>query len=220
MRPLRSVKSAPSSLRRAFLHTSAPKPNPSNLLNNASQYTGLSVQALKSECKRKGLKVTGRKAELIDRLASFDVKSFSSPRTMSSTARVLAKGDSSTIDFYSFPLETFDKEEPPLPFKIPVPPDTSAPVRAVDPQYATPVPDGGAASGDLSGTHQSAKVHVIGESPVRTLNDDAVANHEEEPFNEDLSSRDKSVLTALAGAVAGWWLLGNIGKKKNRSDSP
>lgn len=218
MKPLRSVKSAPS-LRKAFLHTSSPKPNPSNLLNNASRYAGLSVQALKGECRRKGLKVSGRKAELIERLASFDLNGVSGTRNISSTRRVEAKGDKSTIDFYKFPKENFKQEKPDTSFKIPVPPDTSAPVRAVESQYSTPAPDGGAASSNLSGTDKAAKVHVIGDSPVRTLNDDAVANHqggssEEEPFNEDLTSRDKSMLTAFAGAIAGWWLLGSIGKKE------
>lgn len=154
----------------------------------------------------------------MSRLTSFDVKNISNPRALNTTAQVLAKGDDSTIDFYKFPLEDLQQEAPPPPpFKIPVPADTPAPVRTVQSEYATPVPDDGAAASALSGTDQAAKVYVIGDTPVRTLTDDAVVNDDEEPFsNEELSSRDKSILTALAGIVGVWWFLGSLTEKKKK----
>ncbi|KAK7208572.1 hypothetical protein BZA70DRAFT_287872 [Myxozyma melibiosi] len=75
-RSLRSVRSAPSSLRAQYLHSSASTPTPSHIFNKTgTAYKNLTVDNLKAECRKRGLKVSGNKKHLIDRLAIDDSSS-------------------------------------------------------------------------------------------------------------------------------------------------
>lgn len=270
-------------LRRA-IHTSAPKTNPSNLLASTSQYTSLSVQSLRSECRKKGLKVSGRKAELIDRLASYELSaswatgsssaagsqktnmstvatpkrktkakkqpsntlSTSSradihatlPRKLQATSQTAAKGDTSPIDYYRLPGASYYIEEYTPPFKIPVPPDSSAEPKEIETEYQTPKPDGGySEASPLADTNAGPKLSVVDTGNVRSLEDEHVASGATLPDGHEfdgsyqqgsaggdggpspeLNSRDRGFLTAFAGVVAGWWALGSLGKSKKKKD--
>ncbi|KAK9467393.1 hypothetical protein V1512DRAFT_261094 [Lipomyces arxii] len=72
-RGLRTIRSAPGSLRAQFLHSSATVPNPSHVLNKTgSSYKNMTVDNLRLECRKRGLKVSGNKSNLLDRLSIDD----------------------------------------------------------------------------------------------------------------------------------------------------
>ncbi|KAK9240848.1 hypothetical protein V1525DRAFT_394078 [Lipomyces kononenkoae] len=72
-RTLRSVRSAPGSLRAHYLHSSASTPNPTHVLNKTgANYKNLTLENLRSECRKRGLKVSGNKSHLVDRLTVDD----------------------------------------------------------------------------------------------------------------------------------------------------
>ncbi|KAK9370159.1 hypothetical protein V1509DRAFT_616865 [Lipomyces kononenkoae] len=72
-RTLRTVRSAPGSLRAHYLHSSASTPNPTHVLNKTgTNYKNLTLENLRSECRKRGLKVSGNKGHLVDRLAMDD----------------------------------------------------------------------------------------------------------------------------------------------------
>jgi hypothetical protein len=234
-RTLRSVASAPS-LRRGIRH-SAPSTNPSVLLNSPSQYASLNVQSLRQECRTRGLKVSGRKAELVDRLSSYEMSKMlqhqqdSKVSGFHSTAAPKAKDDSSTVDYCLMPAtqalaEDWDK---PL-LKIPVPPDAFSKVAgSVKPEYQTSVPDHGAAnkqSANVQGTAEEPRLHVIN-SQARSLDDVVPVSHfsggSESHYKDkayspgEMSSRDKSFLAAFAAAVSSWWIFGKWSDKKQQN---
>lgn len=238
-RTLRSVASAPS-LRRG-IRNSAPSTNPSSLLNHGpSQYTSLSVQSLKQECRKKGLKVSGRKAELVDRLSSFDAsKMIQQPPSLSSAVRsqpihstkpAQAKDDSSTVDYCLMPqtMPDVDLDKPII--KIPVPPDAFSKVAEdVDVEYQTPVPDNGAAdvkSATVTGTAEEPRVHVIHGEAARNLDDivpvsrysgNGESHYQDKTFTPgEFSSKDKSFFAAFAATITGWWFLGKWTDKKDK----
>ena len=216
---LRAVKSLPS-LRRT-IHHSAPSTTPSNLLTSPSQYNALSVAVLRVELKKRGHKVGGRKAELVERLMALDVAGRAS---LSSSRKVLAKGDSSTIDYYKVPPSDYHKEDYKSPFKIPVPPDARQPVKEVEATYITSVPDHGAGhtNGLATGTDDAPLVHALGDTKARTLDggyrvNDYRSKHPEDEGPAELQSEDKTFLTVFAAAIAGWWWLGSWSKGKSTS---
>lgn len=231
-RTLRSVASAPA-LRRGIRH-SAPSTNPSALLNSPSQYASLNVQSLRQECRNRGLKVSGRKAELVDRLSSYEMSKMlqhQQEKAFHSTPAPKAKDDSSTVDYCLMPatrplVEDWNK---PL-FKIPVPPDAFSKVaKGVTAEYQTSVPDRGAAdkqSANIQGAAEEPRLHVIN-SQARSL-DDVVPvsyfsggndNHyQDQKYSpEEMSSRDKSFLAAFAAAVSSWWVFGKWSERKQKS---
>lgn len=222
MKSLRSVKSAPS-LRRA-IQSSSNKANPTNLLSSPSHYALMNLNALKGECRKHGLKISGKKAELIDRLCSFDAsKSGLSVANQQaagfkSTAAKAAKGDDSSIDFYRFPKGGFEPPQPPKQMTIPMPPDYQGTAPIVEaPKYATTVPDGGAAS--VSGTEHLGKVHVMGDTEVRTLVDDTSSAGKEQTEGEGsskASSKDNTFFAIFGASIAGWWALGSLSKKDKK----
>ncbi|KAK9492747.1 hypothetical protein V1508DRAFT_417920 [Lipomyces doorenjongii] len=72
-RTLRTVRSAPGSLRARYLHSSASTPNPTHVLNKTgANYKNLNLENLRSECRKRGLKVSGNKTHLVDRLTMDD----------------------------------------------------------------------------------------------------------------------------------------------------
>ncbi|KAH3671302.1 hypothetical protein OGAPHI_000525 [Ogataea philodendri] len=106
-------------------------------VGNPSKYTSMNLQGLKMECKRRGLKVSGRKIDLMQRLTQYDSsKTVAQPaartitttskaakkpttRQMSSTASKKAKGDNSTIDFYKVDQKAYPPPDEKPAIKIP-----------------------------------------------------------------------------------------------------
>ncbi|KAK9478129.1 hypothetical protein V1514DRAFT_331690 [Lipomyces japonicus] len=100
-RSLRTVRSAPS-LRAQYLHSSASTPNPSNLLSKtASAYKNLTVENLRKECRNRGLKVSGNKSNLVNRLIVDDASPFS---TTANQTRELNSPSSKILNVLSSPL--------------------------------------------------------------------------------------------------------------------
>ncbi|CAN6621557.1 hypothetical protein TRVA0_008S02410 [Trichomonascus vanleenenianus] len=231
MRTLRAVKSAPN-LKRG-IKNSAPSPNPSHLLSTPSQYTSLSVASLKAECRRNGLKVSGRKAELIDRLAAFEAsRSMQSSSFASAFSTTKPKFETvrQAVDRIRLPLAGRTPDEP-IKYKIPVPPDAySTTAKDASTKYSHDVPDHGAAgsAGRQSGTEQlESEVHITGDADVRSLAAETLVTrlsekeeqeyYEEKKFHPgELTSSDKTFLAGFAAVITGWWLLGSGKDKKDK----
>ncbi|KAG7691594.1 hypothetical protein KL930_005224 [Ogataea haglerorum] len=115
-------------------------------LGSSGKYASMNLQGLKTECKRRGLKVSGRKIDLVQRLIQNDTSSISPPvlsrtittkakaakpaktaqkatkqpaRELGSTASNQAKGDSSSIDFYKVPQKSYPVPDGRPPMKVP-----------------------------------------------------------------------------------------------------
>ncbi|KAK9359053.1 hypothetical protein V1504DRAFT_459104 [Lipomyces starkeyi] len=90
-RTLRTVRSAPGSLRAQYLHSSASTPNPTHVLNKSgANYKNLNLENLRSECRKRGLKVSGNKSHLVDRLTMDDgSRPFSTGASAQKRARAL-----------------------------------------------------------------------------------------------------------------------------------
>lgn len=75
VKALRSIKSAPS-LRGQFIHSTPPVPQPSTFLSANRSVAGdcgaRNMNELRTELKRRGLKVSGKKQDLVERLCMHD----------------------------------------------------------------------------------------------------------------------------------------------------
>uniref|UniRef100_A0A060TFY1 ARAD1D26664p n=1 Tax=Blastobotrys adeninivorans TaxID=409370 RepID=A0A060TFY1_BLAAD len=238
-RVLRSTKSNPS-LRQAKslpnirgIRTSTPSTNPSALLATPTQYASQSVASLKAECRKKGLKVSGRKADLVDRLCAFDASKLATgmgSHPISTSTPKRAKDDSSTVDYCLMPLTDAPTADDTVVFKIPVPPDAySQTARDQSTSYHTPKPDGGQTerSQVSTGTEGAEQVHVISPSAHVRQVEEALPRQdftvtERDPYegqnqNAELKAGDKTFLAAFAATVVGWFALGKVGKKKDHN---
>ncbi|KAK9456103.1 hypothetical protein V1511DRAFT_457746 [Dipodascopsis uninucleata] len=81
-RTFRSVRSTSISFQARSLHSSSTTPTPSPALNKgSSSYKNLTVDNLRAECRKRGLKVSGKKSHLVDRLIIDDNALFSTSST-------------------------------------------------------------------------------------------------------------------------------------------
>lgn len=231
---------------RKTIHSSSSAPNPSHLLashrdTGRSHFDSLTVQRLKQECRTRGLKLTGRKVELIDRIMGFEqAQSFSSMATKPAqpkatngtfsklplkvpvqqsvksfvTSATLESPES--IDSYQVPPPQVKQSKEHPVSKIPVGPfseGSSVELQSVGGLES----DTGASAGD---------VHVVdGSSRVSTMNvdlGDGDPKHEDEhtgyaPSN-NLPSKDKTFLWGLGGLVTLWWSSQWIGSNKHTTE--
>ncbi|CDK24656.1 unnamed protein product [Kuraishia capsulata CBS 1993] len=211
--------------------------------NAGSKYVSMNLQGLKSECKRRGLKVSGRKLELIQRLSHSDApgsppssrqlstasksktvnakepenlikiqkKSLSTKtvqkRTISRTATVSAKGDSSTIESFKIPHHNYDPPDPVPPIKIPSLSteaslkDATTPVDPKNPKDILDAKVEGAVSLGVDSPPVATQSGVV----VEPLEIDT--SESSQSGEEPISFRDKGILAAFAVASIGWWYL-------------
>lgn len=204
VRSLRHVRSIPSL--RAGLHSSASATKPSHLLTTQiqSRYNALTVNALKSECRQRGLKLVGRKADLVDRLVTFE-----STKTFSTASAKQAKGDGSHIDYYEVPKAPQLKGPPKPPFKVPAPPDASHTTPEIDANYN----DVTTAAPDVN--NAPIGVHVVsGQSDVAAMDAESGSVTDTPQHTSEIPSRDKPFLLALAATIAAWWGSQFVGSSK------
>lgn len=143
----------------------------------------------------------------------------SATRAFSLSARVMAKGDDSTIDFYKLPPSNYvPTEVGPAP-KIPILPDN----------YGTSVFEFKAIKNKLTSEFNKPLISHVSDQNTATIMADADilattgAGGRSEGGSlpgspdqlEKLSDKDASVLMAIAGIIAGWWLLGNAIEKRS-----
>lgn len=234
------------------LHESAPSPTPSHVLKPslANSFASQTVVSLRSECKKRGISSSGRKAELVDRLASFDTAGVSlkrkSPSKMhqssscfSTTTKPMASTSTTStpsVGAFKIPRETEAQKEEQrqqsMSIKIPVLPHVEKKAQTVETHYDTVPPHGGKAAGapeGHAGTEESIPVRSMGyhdvssmENAYRVVQGEASTRDKpyqstEEPDGEStLQDKDKLFLGGFAAAVAGWWLLGSMGKKNKK----
>lgn len=193
-RTLRGMRSLPN-IRQ--LHSSSSTPKPSHLLSTApSSYTVQTVASLKGECKKRGLRQSGRKSELVDRLVASDAtfKQFSTSRPRE------AKGDKSHIDFYKFPKAPPGPEESNLDkITIPVPPDATYKAREVtvpaEPEVSVP-----------PGSEADKSIHVVsGDAEVSRMNNEVGEGTAHEGSGSEIPAKDKPILFGIGAAIAAWW---------------
>lgn len=231
-KPLRAVKSLPSLRSQASHFRNEPLPSlPSHIITrnvhktstaqttifggSSNKFTVMNLQGLRLECKRRGLKVGGRKLELVQRLSHFeDGNGVEKPaqRQISSTATANAKGDSSHIDEFKFPMPNYPDELPPT--KVPSL-STKASLKQTEQQ-----PDKSSVADIVSGKVGGIVSVPVGSTAQVVESGQEIDNffsksHEEEEFHdygyvpphEGLSNRDKGFLGGLAAFVGVWWTL-------------
>lgn len=226
----------PSTLTRA-IHQSTPKTNPSPLLSSTpTQYSSMKVASLKDECRRRGLRLGGRKADLIERLASHDFSTVSKRagngnpnlgpnpgpnpgnpnlgpnlhrvRLLTTTPPTLAQGDTSTIDFCKLPHTGLPADAPRI--KIPTSPDAYGEVARFGTHAITndrKVAE--SVAEDELHSKQPQEIHYASGHVVRSFTGD----HSSEQSHDELNTNDKLVLSGMAAAVGFWWWLGLEGEK-------
>lgn len=225
-----------------YLHKSTPSTKPSHVLNSSSSFAAQTVATLRAECKKRGIKTNGRKAELIDRLASFEAAhstvssvSMTSSRKMTTSKPLKAAVASSpSPDAFRIPRETQEQREEErqksMSIKIPVLPHIPKKAQTVETHYDTVPPTGGqaAASHNHSGTEESIPVRSMGYHKVSSFEDayrvvQGEASARDKPYQstegvEDaqLEDKDKWFLAGFAAVVAGWWWLGSSSQKKKK----
>ncbi|KAG5368476.1 Altered inheritance of mitochondria protein 34 [Yarrowia sp. C11] len=216
------------------IHQSTPKTNPSPLLCSApTQYSSMKVASLKDECRRRGLRLGGRKADLIERLASHDFSTVSkratptpapaqaapspaqaaptptpSPtlarvRLITSSAPAMAQGDASTIDFCTLPQTGLPADAPRV--KIPTAPDAYGEVS----RYGTHAITNDrkvaeSVAEDELHSKQPQEIHYASGHVVRSFTGD----HSSEKPEPEFSANDKLVLGGIVGVAGLWWFLG------------
>ncbi|SCU91177.1 LAFA_0F02278g1_1 [Lachancea sp. 'fantastica'] len=222
---------------RRLVH-STPRKDHTTLLSNdkLASFNVLSLKALKNECRNRGLKISGRKGELVDRILAFEntSKSLSGMSKIASSARQLhvtsaakQKGDSRPVDDVKLPdvaatedsLQSLDKEYivhiTPLSESADQRPVTMLEKELLASQTASEKPP------QVSTTDHD-KVIFQADAPEEGFD---IVNEEYETANtnhhnldaantsgfskesDSLSSKDKTFFLSVAGLVAGWWSL-------------
>lgn len=192
-RSLRGMRSLPNMRQ---LHSSSSTPKPSHLLSTApSPYAAQTVMSLRGECKKRGLRQSGRKSDLVDRLVTHDAsfKQFSTSRPRE------AKGDKSHIDFYKLPKAPSAPEDRGVQkFTIPIPPDAKYKAKEVlkSTESQSTSPQVEAQSG----------IHVVsGDADVSAMNAEVGDSTHALGTENTIPAKDKPFLYGLGAAVVAWW---------------
>ncbi|KAG7829911.1 hypothetical protein KL943_005282 [Ogataea angusta] len=185
-------------------------------LGSSGKYASMNLQGLKTECKRRGLKVSGRKIDLVQRLIQNDSSSISPPvlsrtittkakaakplktaqkaaktsaRELSSTASKQAKGDSSTIDFYKVPQKSYPVPDGRPPMKVP-----SLSTKA---SLKDPAPD--------TKTAAEAVVQAVDSAPI-SKSGQVLQTTAEQIHGAAEKSRSDTIFFGIFGLLTlGWW---------------
>lgn len=142
-----------------------------------------------------------------------------SQRAFTLSARTLAKGDDSTIDFYKLPPSNYVPTEVGPSIKIPILPDNyNATVNEVKPtkgkytaEFNKPLLEYVSAHGTASNMTDADILATTGAGGPS----EGASLPESPDQLEKLSDKDASVLMIIAGLIAGWWILGNAIEKRS-----
>ena len=222
---------------------STPKQDHTTLLSNdrLANFNVMSLKALKSECRTRGLRVSGRKGDLVDRILAYESSgalagnnNMSSIRQFHVSKSTKSKGDVRPVDAVSMPdiaateesLETLDKE-----YIVHITPLSDSadqrPVTKVEKELDAAKNDTGIVSPSVSTTDHE-KVIFQADSALESfevVNEEAELDSDKESYQnkrqessagEELSSRDRIFLLSFAAVVASWWSLKVLGKGKSK----
>lgn len=196
----------------------------------------MKVASLKDECRKRGLRLGGKKADLIERLCSNDFSTVSkrvtktnkttvlsplppttplksvSPtlaqiRLITSTPPAMAQGDTSTIDFCKLPKTALPADAPRI--KIPTSPDAYGEVARYGSHSITN--DRGVAESvaeEELHSKEPQEIHYASGHQVRSF----TGEHNSEGGEKEFSYNDKLVLGGIVASVGVWWALGIEGK--------
>ncbi|SCU87494.1 LAME_0D10286g1_1 [Lachancea meyersii CBS 8951] len=220
---------------------STPRKDHTTLLSNdkLASFNVLSLKALKNECRNRGLKLSGRKGELVDRILAFE-NSKSMPgmskivgaRQMHSSKLLKNKGDTKPVDDVKLPdvaatedsLESLDKE-----YIVHITPLSESadrkPVTMLEkellakdstsdtsPQVSTTDHDKVIFQADAP----AESFDIVNEEAESTTDVDASIKGDPSEDSNTLNSRDKTFFFSVAALVAGWWSLKLWSNKKDR----
>lgn len=153
-------------------------------------------------------------------------------RTLSTTARLLAKGDSSTIDYYKLPNANYIPVDNLPEVKIPILPDNyntsihdgvssklaeiqNKPTAKFNEPLISEVSDQGTTSimadADILGTIKAG-------GPTKEIPTEFETNTETHDDSDKLvqfSENDKVTLWSIFGVVVAWWTIGNFLEKRS-----
>lgn len=226
-----------------YVHNT-PKKDHTTLLttDKHASFNVMSLKALKNECRSRGLRVSGKKAELVDRILTFEnVKpvSFASPsgnRLLHMSSKTNSKGDNKPVDAVKIPdiaateknLSQAEKD-----YIVHIPSltreATNKPITKVEKVLNTSNPDQAASkiNEPTVATPDNDNVIFRTDAPLKQaeiINDDVeLVSGENESGHGDpgssqkeLSSKDKKFLLGFAATVGAWWALKF---RKNKTDS-
>lgn len=137
-------------------------------------------------------------------------------RRFSLTARRMAKGDDSTIDFYKLPHANYVPREVGPSVKIPILPDNygtspvlnehSAGKAKLTAEFEKPLLSHVSEQGTAS---SMADADILATTDAAGRTEGGKLPSHPDAF-EELSQKDRSTLLVILGLVAGWWTLGNL----------
>lgn len=209
------------------------KQNQSTLLSSkTNEFSMMSVQSLKNECRKRGLKVSGRKNELVSRISDFDSvsvkdsnKNFSTTglKKFKSTPTLKKKGDASTIDYIK-PVDISAKKLVDDDYIVKIPSLTTeaskTPVTKLEKKLQTESSDlnetvVSQAPGSEAKVFTQTQVDVNETSLFDPQLEGSEAQEQEPLFNDkpyeyekgDIPAGDKPFLYGFAAAVGAWFLL-------------
>lgn len=170
------------------------------------------VEELRAELKKRGLPRAGRKAELVERINSFDEQN--SPADATDAA---GEAQPSTTPDQAEPVDSETKSNNPSPKESDLTPN-EATAAVVEPAVTTAV-DVVPTSLDPEGSHTSAQVEVVAQITTNPLSDPDTSEAAAEP-TVDMSAASKSEATGGESLPAVGEILQDIQSRKRRSRTP
>ncbi|CUS21715.1 LAQU0S03e09032g1_1 [Lachancea quebecensis] len=222
---------------------STPKKDHTTLLSNAklATFNVMSLKALKNECRTRGLKISGRKGELVDRILAFETSGLLADEPIKNTARQIhitkcarSRSNPKPVDDVRMPdIAATEKslETPEQEYIVHITPLSKSadkkPVTKLEKELS--VEEGSANVPPAVSTTDHDKVIFQVDAPtdnVEVVDEEAelaADNQTSKDSNlcssrEELNNRDKMFILGFAAMLAGWWSLKFWGDKdKHRS---
>lgn len=225
-----------------FVH-STPKKDHTTLLSNdkLATFNVMSLKALKNECRTRGLKISGRKGELVDRILAFETSGSLSGGAAKQAARQLhisksirARNDTKPVDDVRMPdIAATEKslETPEQEYIVHITPLSSSadkkPVTRLEKELSVEEVSANVPPAVSTTDHDKVifqvdaptdNIEVVDEEAELDTDKRASENFGLHATKEELNSRDKTFLFGFAAALVGWWSLkfwDNKGKKRS-----
>ncbi|SCU79473.1 LANO_0A06370g1_1 [Lachancea nothofagi CBS 11611] len=224
------------------VHSTAKKDH-TTLLNSdkLATFNVLSLKALKNECRTRGLKISGRKGELVDRILAFENSGSVSGTFPAVSARKLHslptlknKGSSKHVDDVKLPdvaatedsLESLDKE-----YIVHITPLSESadkkPVTLLEKELLSQQSDSTSSPQVSTTDHEKVIFHadtlaenyeIVNEDAEAATETDSYENSDPSARSSQLNTKDKTFFLSFAAVVAGWWSLKYWSNSDERKD--
>ncbi|SCW01508.1 LAFE_0E01200g1_1 [Lachancea fermentati] len=223
---------------RSVHQTSKNEHTPLLSTDKLSTFNVMSLKALKTECRSRGLKVSGRKLELVDRILAFENMRPSSGSISNEAARLihttrpkLSRSDRKPVDAVKIPNIAATEaalDQPEKDYIVKIPPLSKSaaqkPVTKLEkeldsrsgqtnqpPTVSTPDHEKVIFQAEAPEEH----FEIVNEEEERTTENKVSLHHNSESSQENLNKRDKTFILGFVAIVTGWWTLKYVGKTEH-----